>query len=150
VSLAKDELIGVVVAGVVGAAALADFAYHTGRGSTWGTPAKAEAAEAPRSPARKPENDQAAREDFATVLQDAFAQDQQAATVTLDTTTLRIKWEMCSKQMLARLLRDDGNYQVMNIRALSGISIAELKKRGFKKIECDDGRQNVKPSVESL
>lgn len=147
-SLAKDELIGLVVAGVVGVAALADFAYHTGRGSTWGTPAKAEAPEAPPPP--PPVNDQAVRDDFAATLQDAFTQDQQAATVTADTTTLRIRWEMCSKQMLGRLLRDDSNYQVMNIRRLSGINVAELKKRGFKKVECEDGRQNLKPSVESL
>ena len=52
--------------------------------------------------------------------------------------------------MLSRLLRDDTNYQVQNIRRISGISVAELKKRGFKKVECDDGRQNLKPSVESL
>ena len=147
-SLAKDEVIGLIVAGVVGAAALADFAYHTGRGSTWGTPAKAEVPEAPPPP--PPVDDQAAREEFATVLRDAFAQDQHSATVTADTTTLRIKWEMCSKQMLGRLLRDDSNYQVMNIRKLSGLSVPELKKRGFKKVECDDGRQGLKPSVESL
>jgi hypothetical protein len=148
VSLAKDEVIGLIVAGVVGAAALADFAYHTGRGSTWGSASTPEPAEAPAPP--PPVNDQAARDDFAATLRDAFAQDQQSATVTADTTTLRIKWEMCSKQMLHRLLRDDSNYQVMNIRKLSGISIAELRKRGFKKAECDDGRQGLKPAIENL
>lgn len=147
-SLAKDEVIGLIVAGVVGAAALADFAYHTGRGSTWDSPAKAEVPEPPPPPA--PVNDQAARDDFAEALADAFREDQHDAAVTADATALKIKWDMCSKQMLGRLLRDDGNYQVMNIRRLSGISVAELKKRGFKKVECDDGRQNLKPSVENL
>ena len=147
-SLAKDEVIGLIVAGLVGAAALADFAYHTGRGSTWDSPSAPEPAEAPEPP--PPVNDQAARDDFAATLAGAFREDQHAATVTADTTTLRIKWDMCSKQMLGRLLRDDSNYQVMNIRRLSGISVAVLKKRGFKKVECDDGRQGLKPSVENL
>ena len=147
-SLAKDEVIGLVVAAVVGAAALATFAYHTGRGSTWDSPATPEVPGAPDPP--PPINDQAAREDFASSLAEAFAEDQHSATVTADATTLRIKWDMCSKQMLGRLLRDDSNYQVMNIRRLSGISPAELKKRGFKKVECDDGRQGLRPSVENL
>jgi len=147
-SLAKDEVIGLVVAAVVGAAALATFAYHTGRGSTWGEPSAPEAPAAPPPP--RPTNDQAAREELAAALADAFREDQHAATVTADATTLRIRWEMCSKQMLGRLLRDDTNYQVMNIRKLSGITVGELKKRGFKKVECDDGRQGLRPSVENL
>jgi hypothetical protein len=148
VSLAKDEVIGLIVAGVVGAAALADFAYHTGRGSTWGRSSAPEPAEPPEPPPAV--NDQAAREDFAATLAAAFRDDQHAATVNVDATTLRIKWDMCSKQMLGRLLRDDSNYQVMNIRRLSGITVAELKKRGFKKVECDDGRQGLKPAIENL
>ena len=147
-SLAKDEVIGLIVAGIVGAAALADFAYHTGRGSTWDEPSAPEAPAAPEPP--PPVNDQAAREDFAAALAEAFREDQHDAAVTADTTTLRIQWDMCSKQMLGRLLRDDSNYQVMNIRRLSGISVAELRKRGFKKVECDDRRQGLRPAVENL
>jgi hypothetical protein len=141
-SLAKDELIGLVVAGVIAVAALADFAYRQGKGT-----APAPPIDAPRPP---PVDDQDARAAFAVKLAEAFAQDQNPAIVTADATTLKIRWEMCSKQMLQRLLHDDKNYQVQNIRQLSGISVPELKRRGFKRVECDDGRQGLKPTVESL
>ncbi len=141
-SLAKDEVIGLIVAAVVGVAALADFAYRQGKSSS---PATAEAPE--RAKAVDP---QIAREGFADKLRDAFAADQNPAGVTTETTTLKIRWELCSKQMLQRLLRDDTNYQVMNIRQLSGITIPMLKQLGFKRIECDDGRQGLKPAVEAI
>jgi hypothetical protein len=142
VSLAKDEVIGLVVAAVVGVAALADFAYRQGKGTT---------PSAPEKPEPPPVVDvQAARGEFAEKLGAAFDQDQNPATVTADGTALKIRWEMCSKQMLSRLLRDDAHYQVQNIRRLSGISIPALKKLGFKRVECDDGRQGLKPAVESL
>jgi hypothetical protein len=141
-SLAKDEVIGLIVAGVVGVLALADFAYRQGKSTSPAPPSAPEP-----TPVVDP---QEARTDFAHVLADAFSQDQNPATVTAETTTLKIKWELCSKQMLSRLLRDDTNYQVQNIRHLSGISVPALKKLGFKRIECDDGRTNLKPSVESL
>lgn len=141
-SLAKDEVIGVIVAAVVGVAALANFAYRQGRSST---PA------APEKPEPPPVVDpQEARVELAEKLAAAFDQDQNPATVTADGTALKIRWEMCSKQMLSRLLRDDAHYQVQNIRQLSGISIPVLKKLGFKRVECDDGRQGLKPAVESL
>lgn len=141
-SLAKDEVIGLIVAGVVAAAALASFADRQGKASSPSTAA---------APEKRPVVDpQDARAEFAERLAAAFAQDQNPATVIADTTTLKIRWEMCSKQMLQRLLRDDTNYQVMNIRQLSGISVPDLKRRGFKRVECDDGRQGLKPAVETL
>lgn len=140
--LARDEVIGLVIAGVVGAAALGTYAYRQGK------------AAGPAEPAKPPPaaviDDQAARDEFAESLLAAFVQDQNAATVIADGTTLQIKWEMCSKQMLGRLLRDDKNFQVQNIRALSGISVKRLKSHGFKKVTCDDGRKNLEPAVEKL
>lgn len=141
-SLAKDELIGLVVAAVVGVAALANFAYRQGRSSSPAAP-QAPAAEEPIDP-------QIARADFAEKLQGAFAADQSPAGVTAEATTLKIRWELCSKQMLGRLLRDDKHYQVMNIRQLSGIGVPLLKELGFKRVECDDGRQGLKPAVETI
>lgn len=141
-ALAKDEAIGLVIAGVIAAVALASYAYRQGRASGPATPA---------APAPAPViDDQAARGEFAEVLADAFAQDQNQATVIADGTTLSIKWEMCSKQMLGRLLRDDKHYQVMNIRQLSGISVARLRSHGFKRVTCDDGRKGLAPAVEKL
>ena len=139
--LAKDELLGLVFAGLVGAAALATFAYRQTKSAT---PA------APITETPAPINDQAARDDFAAMLEDVFDQDQNPATIRADGTTLKIKWEMCSKQMIGRLLRDDKNYQVQNIRQLSGISPARLKSHGFTKVECDDGRKGLAPAVEKL
>lgn len=140
-ALAKDEIVGLVFAGLVGAAALATFAYRQTKAATPATPV----AEKPA-----PINDQAARDEFAAMLEDVFDQDQNPATIRADLTTLKIKWEMCSKQMLGRLLRDDKNYQVQNIRQLLGISPARLKSHGFTKVECDDGRKGLAPAVEKL
>lgn len=141
-SLAKDEVIGLIVAAVVGVAALADFAYRQGKSSS---PAAAEVPEPPKAV-----DPRAARDEFADKLREAFGADQNPAGVTVDTTTLKIRWELCSKQMLQRLLHDDKNFQVMNIRQLSGITVPLLKKLGFKRIECDDGRQGLKPAVEAI
>ena len=140
-ALAKDEIVGLVFAGLVGAAALATFAYRQTKAATPATPV----AEKPA-----PINDQAARDEFAAMLEDVFDQDQNPATIRADLTTLKIKWEMCSKQMLGRLLRDDKNYQVQNIRQLSGISPSRLTSHGFTKVECDDGRKGLAPAVEKL
>jgi len=84
------------------------------------------------------------------VLGTAFAADRNVAEVTADGTTLRVKWDMCSKQMLQRLLHDDQNLQVKGIRDASGISVKRLKQHGFKKIECDDGRKGLEPAVTKL
>jgi hypothetical protein len=142
VSLAKDEVIGLIVAAIVGVAALANFAYQQGRST------KPAAPKQPEPPAVV--DPQQARLEYAEKLASAFDQDQNPATVTVDGTTLKLRWEMCSKQMLSRLLRDDAHYQVQNIRQLSGISIPALEKLGFKRVECDDGRQGLKPAVERL
>lgn len=140
-ALAKDEIVGLVIAGLVGAAAIATYVYRQSKASTPEPPAV-------ETPA--PIDDQAARDDFAAMLADVFAQDQNPATITADGTTLRIQWEMCSKQMLGRLLRDDKHHVVQNIRQLSGISVPRLKSHGFRKIECDDGRKGIAPAVEKL
>lgn len=142
VALAKDEIVGLALAGLVGIAAVATFFYRESKSAT--PPAVTKPA------VTAPIDDQAARDDFASMLDDVFEQDQNAATITADGTTLKIKWEMCSKQMLGRLLRDDTHYVVQNIRQLSGISVARLKSHGFKKIECDDGRKGLAPAVEKL
>lgn len=141
-TLARDEKIGLAIAAVVGVAALATFAYR----QTWSTgPAEPEP-----PPPELVINDQPARDDFAQVLEDAFAIDNNAARVTAAGTTLRVTWEMCSKQMLQRLLENDENFQVKSIREASGISVKRLKSHGFKHIVCDDGRKGLTPSVRSL
>jgi hypothetical protein len=142
VTLARDEKLGLGIAGVVAALALATFAYR----QTWST--KPTAPEPPPPP--DVVNDQEARDELATSLAEAFAADHNAAEVTADGTTLRVKWEMCSKQMLQRLLHDDQNFQVKNIRAASGLSVKRLKSHGFKKVECDDGRKNLEPATTKL
>ncbi|MFN0247317.1 MAG: hypothetical protein ACKV2T_10555 [Kofleriaceae bacterium] len=139
--LARDEVVGLLIAAVVGAAAIATYVYRQGKASAPAPPVAA-------TPA--PTNDQAARDDFASMLADVFEQDQNPATITADGTTLKIKWEMCSKQMLGRLLRADNYYVVQNVRQLSGISPARLKSHGFTRIECDDGRKGLAPAVEKL
>lgn len=141
-TLARDEKIGLGVAAVVAALALATFAYR----QTWSSdPA---APEPPPQPAVA--NDQEARTDYAIELAEAFAADNNVAEITADGTTLRVKWEMCSKQMLKRLLHDDQHLQVKNIRAASGLSVKRLKSHGFKRIECDDGRKNLEPAAQKL
>lgn len=141
-TLARDEKLGLAIAGVALALALATFAYR----QTWST--------GPAAPEPPPPpdvvNDQEARDDFATALAEAFASDNNAAEVTADGTTLRVKWEMCSKQMLQRLLHDDQNLVVKNVRAASGLSVKRLKSHGFKRIECDDGRKNLEPAAQKL
>jgi len=142
VTLARDEKVGLAIAGLVAALALATFGYR----QTWSTgPAAPE-------PPPPPEvaNDQAARADYAIELAEAFAADSNVAEVTAAGTTLHVKWEMCSKQMLQRLLHDDQNLQVKNIRAASGLSVKRLKSHGFKRIECDDGRKNLPPAAQKL
>ena len=141
-TLARDEKLGLGIAAIVAALALATFAY---RQTLSAGPAEPE-------PPPLPEvaNDQDARTDYATEVAEAFAADNNVAEVTADGTTLRVKWEMCSKQMMQRLLHDDQNLQVKNIRAASGLSAKRLRSRGFKRIECDDGRKNLEPSVQKL
>ncbi|MBA3454683.1 MAG: hypothetical protein H0T42_16470 [Deltaproteobacteria bacterium] len=141
-TLARDEKLGLAIAALVGVAALATFAYR----QTWSTTPPAP--EPP--PAAVVIDDQDARDGFAIELAEAFAADRNAADVTADRTTLRVKWEMCSKQMLQRLLHDDENFQVKNIRAASGLSVKRLQSHGFKRIECDDGRKNLDPAVQKL
>ncbi len=140
-TLARDEKIGLGVAAVVSALALATFAYR----QTW---LPGPAALEPTPPAVA--NDQEARTDYAVELAEAFSADNNVAEVTADGTTLRVKWEMCSKQMLHRLLHDDQHLQVKNIRAASGLSVKRLKSHGFKRIECDDGRKNLDPAALKL
>ena len=123
-TLARDEKLGLAIASLAVVAALATFGYR----QTWST--------APAEPAPPPSpevaNDQAARADYAIELAEAFAADHNAAEVTADGTMLRVKWEMCSKQMLQRLLHDDQNLQVKAIRAASGLSVKRLKSHGIR------------------
>ena len=141
-TLARDEKIGLGIAAAVALAALATFAYR----QTWSTGPVEPDPEPPPQVA----NDQDARTDYAIELAEAFAADNNVAEVTADGTTLRIKWEMCSKQMLHRLLHDDQNLQVKNIRAASGLSVKRLRLHGFVRIECDDGRTNLDPATVKL
>jgi len=142
VTLARDEKLGLAIAAVVGAAALATFAYR----QTWST----EPTAPEPSPPPEVRDDQAARDDFARALEQAFAAERNAAEVAADGTTLRVRWEMCSKQMLHRLLHDDDHLQVKGVRELSGLSVKRLKSHGFKKVECDDGRKGLEPATTKL
>jgi hypothetical protein len=141
-TLARDEKIGLGVAGLVAALALATFAYR----QTWSN----RPAEPEPEPPPQVANDQDARADYAIELAEAFAADNNVAEVTADGTTLRIKWEMCSKQMLQRLLHDDQNFQVKTIREASGLSVKRLKSHDFKRVECDDGRKGLEPAATKL
>ena len=125
-ALAKDEILGLVIAAVVGAAALATYVYRQGKASAT-APAPAEI-----------EDPQVARGDFADDLTSAFGADHAAGKATADGTTLRIQWEDCSKPMLHRLLREEQNYQTLNIREVSGLTLARLEALGFKKVVCAD------------
>lgn len=141
-TLARDEKIGLAIAAVVGAAALAAFAYR----QTWSTgPASPEPL-----PPKEVISDQAARDGYAQILEEAFALENNSARITADGTTLRVAWEMCSKQMIQRLLENDENLQVRSIREASGLSVKRLKSHGFKQVVCDDGRKGLTPSVRNL
>lgn len=141
-TLARDEKIGLAIAAVVGAAALATFGYRL----TWS--AGPTAPEPP--PPREVINDQPARDAYARDLMDAFLASNSPATTAAEATTLRINWDMCSKQMLHRLLENDDNLQVKSIRELSGISVKRLTSHGFKQIVCDDGRKGLTPASRNL
>ena len=95
-------------------------------------------------------DDQSARDAYARLVEEAFAKQSDRARVIADGTTLRIRWEMCSRQMVQRLLHDDQNVQVKQVREVSGFSVARLKSHGFKKLLCDDGRQGLEPAVTNL
>ena len=127
-ALAKDEIIGLVIAGVVGAAALATYVYRQGKAS----------ATAPAAATPEVEDPQVARGELADNLTSAFGADHAAGKATADGTTLRIQWEDCSKPMLHRLLREEQNYQTLNIREVSGLTLARLEALGFKKVVCAD------------
>jgi hypothetical protein len=127
-ALAKDEIIGLAIAVVVGGAALATYVYRQGKA----------AATAPAPAAPEAEDPQVARGDFADDLTSAFGADHAAGKATADGTTLQIQWEDCSKPMLHRLLREEQNYQTLNIREVSGLTLARLKALGFKKVVCAD------------
>jgi hypothetical protein len=142
VTLARDERIGLVIAAIVGAAAIANYAYRESR--------RVRPHAAPAAPVHEVVDNQAARDDYAAVLQRAFEIEQNAATVRSDGTTLQVRWDMCSKQMLQRLLHDDQNLQVKTVREVSGLSVKRLKSHGFKKVVCDDGRKGLLPSSVAL
>ncbi len=143
-TLAKDEKIGLVIATLVGVAALATFAYR----QTWSS---APAVDEPDEPMPVTAmNDQAARDTFATTLTAAFASTGDTGTATADGTTLKISWDMCSKQMVQRLLHTEKHVQVQAIREATGLSVKTLKGRGFKRIECDDGRKGLAPAAQKL
>jgi hypothetical protein len=141
--LAKDERLGLAIAALVGALALASYVYRHTRSSS-------SEPDVQTVQAAPPIDDPAARQAYAALLERAFVQDQNPAKVIADGTTLAIEWEMCSKQMIQRLLHDDQNYQVMNIRQLSGLSAKRLKTHGFKQVTCFDGRKNLAPAVHKL
>lgn len=141
-TLARDEKLGLAIAAVVATMALATFAYR----QTW----SARPADPDPPPPPEVVNDQEARDDYAASLAEAMVAENNVAEVTADGTTLRVKWEMCSKQMLQRLLHDDQNVQVKTIRAATGLSVKRLRSHGFKRIECDDGRKNLEPAATKL
>ena len=140
--LAKDEKIGLAIAALVGSLALASYAYRSTRGPS--APAK------PVEPVHVVENDQAARDGYARLLADAFADDGNTAGVSADGTVLSIRWDMCSKQMLQRLLKDDQNFQVKNVREVAGLTVKRLKSHGFTRVVCDDGRKGLTPASTPL
>ncbi|MDB4960867.1 MAG: hypothetical protein JWP01_866 [Myxococcales bacterium] len=142
-TLARDERIGLLIAAIVGAAAIGNYAYRESKR------VRPQAA-TPAAPVHEIVDHQAARDDYATLLQRAFEIEQNVATVRTDGTTLLIRWEMCSKQMLQRLLHDAQNFQVKSVREVSGLSVKRLTSHGFKKIVCDDGRKGLTPSSVAL
>lgn len=144
-TLARDEKLGLAIAGLVGAAALATYAYRASKAAAPEAP-EAEVEAAPPAVVA----DDASRAELARALEAAFVADGSPARVAALGTTLQIRWEMCSKQMLRRLLHDDENFQVKNVRAATGLSVATLRQRGFKAIVCDDGRKGLAPVTQRL
>ena len=57
---------------------------------------------------------------------------------------------MCSKQMLQRLLHDDQNFQVKNVREAAELTPKRLRSHGFTKVVCDDGRKGLTPASTTL
>ncbi len=124
--LAKDEVIGLLVAALIGGGALGLHVYRQARAS------------APPSAAAPQVDLQEARDAFAASLDQAFHDDDVRAVVVAEDTVLEVRWTACSKPMLKKLLDKTGDALTRNVRKLSGLSLAKLKALGFTKIVCDD------------
>jgi hypothetical protein len=131
-ALAKDEVIGLVIAALIGGSALALYTYRQVRGA----PATDTAPAAPVDERAT----QDARDAFAEALEIAFVTDGTDASVTADGTTLEITWFPCSKQMMRRLLHRKKDALTRKVREASGLSLARLREHGFTEVVCDNTR----------
>lgn len=130
--LAKDEVLGLVVAAVIGGSALGLYGYRQTRGAP---DAEVDDATATEEPAT-----QSARDGFAEALEIAFVDDGTDASVAAAGTTLEITWFPCSKPMLDRLLRKRKDALTRKVREASGLSLERLRILGFTEVVCDNTR----------
>ncbi|MBA3392211.1 MAG: hypothetical protein H0T89_06185 [Deltaproteobacteria bacterium] len=131
-ALAKDEVLGLVVAAVIGGSALGLYGYRQTRGAP---EAEVEDTTAADNPAT-----QSARDGFAEALEIAFVDDGTDASVAADETTLEITWFPCSKPMLDRLLKKKKDALTRKVREASGLSLQRLRLLGFTEVVCDNTR----------
>ena len=140
--LARDEVAGLIVAGAVGAAAIATFAYR----STWpAVPAEPEpppaAVAEPAAP--RPVGSQDARDAFADRLHQAFAEDGIDAAAAAQGTELHVRWFKCSRQMVKQLLDRKDDALTRTLRQTSGLSLERLRADGFTRLVCDNTRGQI-------
>jgi hypothetical protein len=132
--LDNDEKIGLLVAGLIGGAALGLFLYRQ-----IAKPSDSVAV-APAKPAIDP---QQARDTFADQLEQAFHADEVDAQVHTEGTALHVRWSACSKPMIKKLLDATDDKLTRNLRKLSGLALGKLQALGFTKIVCDDTANRV-------
>ncbi|MDQ3366281.1 MAG: hypothetical protein M3680_12720 [Myxococcota bacterium] len=137
-AFAKDEVLGLVIATLIGGSALGlygsrQLAGPRRDGATAGGDAEAE-------PAIDERATPAAREAFAEALEVAFVNDGTDAAVAATGTKLEITWFPCSKAMLGRLVRKQQDALTRKVREASGLSLATLRAHGFTEVVCDNTR----------
>ncbi len=131
-ALARDEVLGLVVAAVIGGSALGLYAYRQTRDAPVGDVDDATAVDEPAT--------QSARDGFAEALEIAFVDDGTDASVAAAGTTLEITWFPCTRPMLDRLLKKQKDALTRKVREASGLSLQRLRLLGFTEVVCDNTR----------
>ncbi len=139
-AFAKDEVLGLVIATLIGGSALGLYGYR----QLAGPPRDGSAAEADANANAESAFDEratpAARDAFAEALEVAFVNDGTDAAVAATGTILEITWFPCSKAMLRRLVRKQKDALTRKVREASGLSLATLRAHGFTEVVCDNTR----------
>lgn len=137
--LAKDEVIGLVVAAIIGGSALGLYVYR----QVAAPPVATTTTSATTATATPRADTQDARDAFGERLETAFREDGVPAVAYADGTTLHLRWIACSKAILNKLLDKRDDATTRNLRKLSGLSRARLEELGFTMIVCDDTGKRV-------